>query len=720
MAEKKKSQQYRKAERAFQLAPVPQAPAAVLDAAYWMFCRADVMIRHAIKGRRRNGIFKRMATRLKIPMETVSAIFDVHRTFRGKRGWLPHRAACNLHPHYELWWHAYRASVVRYAVQWHDKGRLPRTEKGVQGEDFKWDKCAARLRLSVTTVMAWVDAWEDRKFSIEKPEILTKKGSDRMQRRLRTEFRGKEQDLVNATRALNASKARMKKVEAAMASSDPSNPELESHARGVKGSAKDVAMIPRKRAFQSTRGVSAYIEGGRLVIESAFEPHVGQSAFLSSGARFRFVVAGIRGGKTRAGAVELIRHAISMPGAHGWVVGPTYTMLDNARRAVLGDTLLKHRKDLLKPGGYVKREGGGGRLHFSNGTVVDFRSAEWEDTLRGPGIDFMWIDEAQLLKESAWNICKGRTSDTLGRIWCTGTPLGRNWLFREFSRGADKIESDYASWRFPSTMNPMVSASEVEMMRRQIPESFWRQEYLAEFVEGVSSVFGELDPCLVDKYPIFDERSLPRVAIGLDLARKHDFSAIVVLSSHGQVCHSERFTKVGWKWQRERVIELSHAWSNAPVIADATGVGDPFIEDLTSAGIDVHPYNMGHHTKKSQLVEQLMLDIEGARMWLPKEAERLLYELQIYRRSLTTAGNVRYSAPDGEHDDMVIALALANWGVRRMGLATAPVVASVAPQDEIGPRAPESARNGLWGRQTAVTWGSSGLAQRRPRLFGSN
>ena len=441
---------------------------------------------------------------------------------------------------------------------------------------------------------------------------------------------------------------------------------------------------------------------------------------MSSGARFRFVVAGIRGGKTRAGAVEVVRHALSMPGAHGWVVGPTYTMLDNARRAVLTDTVLAKRKDLLKPGGFIKREGGGGRLHFSNDTILDFRSAEWEDSLRGPGIDFMWIDEGQLLKESAWQICKGRTSDTLGRIWVTGTPLGRNWLFREFSRGADKIETEYASWRFPSTMNPMVSPEEVAMMRRQIPETFWRQEYLAEFVEGVSSVFGDLDPCLVDRPPVFDERSVPRVVLGLDLARKHDFSAVVVMSSHGQVCHEERFTKVGWKWQKERVIELSRAWDCAPVIADATGVGDPFIEDLQSAGVRVEPYNMGHHTKKSQLIEQLMLDIEGARMWLPRSAERLLYELQIYRRELTKAGNIRYGAPDGEHDDMVIALALANWGVRRLGLATAPTVAAVATGDETGPRAPEEARSALWGRQTAVVWGSDDRTTSRNRLFGSN
>jgi hypothetical protein len=40
-------------------------------------------------------------------------------------------------------------------------------------------------------------------------------------------------------------------------------------------------------------------------------------------------------------------------------------------------------------------------------------------------------------------------------------------------------------------------------------------------------------------------------------------------------------------------------------------------------------------------------------------------ELKAYTYELTSGGNVRYGAPEGLHDDAVIALALALWGRKK-------------------------------------------------------
>ena len=709
----------RKVRKLFPTLPVPQAPDAVLEAIYWLAVREIIADDFKRRGSRKRQTPHVLADRFKMPHSDVADVFRVARLFSRRRGHASHKELCDLHPHYLIWFEVYRSMCVRYARKWKDKGQCARHKADAEALPFTWKNAARMLRCTSDHLRRWFEQYEAGEFYVSRPKVIDRKLWRRIDdNRARAQFRDDEAAFVASNEARDAYSEAAEKAAAVGAG-------LEANAQGVIRTAADVALVPRKSLFQSEEPARVFIDGGSLVIASSFMPHDGQRAFMNSGARFRTVVAGIRGGKTRAGAVELVRHAASIPGAHGWVVGPTYTMLDNARRAVLGDTMLKERRDLLKPGGFVKRDGGGGRLHFANGSIVDFRSAEWEDTLRGPGIDFMWIDEAQLLSEDAWNICRGRTSDTGGRIWCTGTPLGRNWLYREWSKGADPVETEHASWRFPSTFNPMVSPEEVEMMRRQLPEAFFRQEYLAEFVEGVSTVFGDLDPCLVEAPPEWPEETRPRCVIGMDVARKHDFSGIVVLSSHGQVAHAERFNRVSWSWQRERVIELVREWDGAPVVVDATGVGDPFVEDLQRAGVDVTPYTMGHHAKKAQLIEQLMLDIQGARMWLPRIFERLLFELKIYRRELTAAGNVRYSAPDGEHDDMVIALALANWGARRLNLTAAPTVAAVAGEgvQEGGPRGPQDSRDWLWSRRTATVWGEtagSGGGFSRSRLFGSN
>lgn len=69
------------------------------------------------------------------------------------------------------------------------------------------------------------------------------------------------------------------------------------------------------------------------------------------------------------------------------------------------------------------------------------------------------------------------------------------------------------------------------------------------------------------------------------------------------------------------------------------------------------------NTSKQQLIEHLAVLIEKQQIKFP-DIRVLVNELSSYEYELTRAGNVRYNAPSGLHDDCVIALALAAWGVK--------------------------------------------------------
>jgi hypothetical protein len=63
--------------------------------------------------------------------------------------------------------------------------------------------------------------------------------------------------------------------------------------------------------------------------------------------------------------------------------------------------------------------------------------------------------------------------------------------------------------------------------------------------------------------------------------------------------------------------------------------------------------------------------------WAPAMTDQLYNELDYFEYKLTSGGRLTYSAPKGLHDDMVMALALANWGRFRGvagGIAPAEVV----------------------------------------------
>ena len=84
------------------------------------------------------------------------------------------------------------------------------------------------------------------------------------------------------------------------------------------------------------------------------------------------------------------------------------------------------------------------------------------------------------------------------------------------------------------------------------------------------------------------------------------------------------------------------------------------------------------NTSKQQLIEYLSVQLEQQKITFPDIPE-LIHELELFQYEITRAGNVRYSAPQGYHDDCVISLALACW---QMNVNILPSIADdVSPID---------------------------------------
>jgi hypothetical protein len=122
--------------------------------------------------------------------------------------------------------------------------------------------------------------------------------------------------------------------------------------------------------------------------------------------------------------------------------------------------------------------------------------------------------------------------------------------------------------------------------------------------------------------------------------------------SDGDVCRWSG-GRSDWGQTRRKVIDII---GDVPTLIDSTGVGDPIVEDLCRERWTVEGFKFTAHSKQ-QFMEGLAATIQRRRGrdsptgWLVGELESFEYE---YRQ-----GGVRYSAPEGLHDDGVCALALA-------------------------------------------------------------
>lgn len=368
---------------------------------------------------------------------------------------------------------------------------------------------------------------------------------------------------------------------------------------------------------------------------------------------------GRRWGKTTYGVNRLSETALAGKPA-AWFA-PGYRYLDDAQRDFLR---------LLKPA-VRSWNGQQRRLELITGGTIEFWTIHDPDAGRSRKYARVGIDEAAKARylEKAWNeAIRPTLTDLKGEADFYSTPKGRNFFWKCFTWGQDSANLEWRSWQLPTVSNPHIDPAEVAAARAGLPDRVFRQEFLAEFLEDAGGVFRcvteSIDPGRNQPEP---RRRVGQYAAGVDLARLEDFTVITVLDNTGRQVYFERFNIISWERQIAAVKAASELYQ-APVVVDATGIGDPIVERLQNSGLVVIPYTLTNASKKV-LIDDLAMGLERGRfrlMDLPEQTNELL----AYQYELTAARNLRMGAPEGMHDDTVIALALAAHGTAQAGRYT--------------------------------------------------
>lgn len=326
------------------------------------------------------------------------------------------------------------------------------------------------------------------------------------------------------------------------------------------------------------------------------------------------------------------------------------------------DTWNAQKKILTLPNGYK--------------STIDFGSSERPELLEGFNYGFVVVNEAgiALKKPQLWyNTLQPMTKRAKVRF--VGTPKGKNLFYQLFQLGLNDQNPEYKSFKLSGYDSPLWSKEQLDNIRSTIPEQVFSQEYMAEFLDNNAGVFRNVKSC-VKPIPILAEPlSDRRYVIGIDLAKHTDFTVVIVADSNTrEIVYFDRFNQMDWVVQKQRIIDIWQKFSvktttsnyagdvyfgtNSPsVMIDSTGVGDPIFDDLKRVmGSKISGYVLTNSSKK-ELIEGLSLALQNTSIYYP-EIPELLTELDMYEYEITRSGNVTYNAPDGFHDDCVIALAL--------------------------------------------------------------
>lgn len=327
-----------------------------------------------------------------------------------------------------------------------------------------------------------------------------------------------------------------------------------------------------------------------------------------------------------------------------------------------------------------------------NGANIFFKGGDNYDAIYGTDYGRAVIDEGSRCREEVYAAVYSTLTATMGKLRIIGNVKGRkNWAWKK----AREAQAGKRGWSFhkltavDAIAGGVMDAQALEDAKENLPEAVFRELYFAEATEDGSNPF-RMDCIAKCVKPI---SNLPPVCFGIDLARKHDFTVAIGLDANGDICRVTRFTGTDWATAMARIQETI---GNTLSLADATGVGDPIVEQLARVCSGVKPF-LFTSTSKQQIMGGLAVAIQQGKVSVLDGVIR--NELESFEYTVTTSGNVRYSAPDGEFDDCVCALAMAVAAYDIYATRPIPILVSggtVTDDDENDPMWEDVRNGGAW------------------------
>lgn len=405
-------------------------------------------------------------------------------------------------------------------------------------------------------------------------------------------------------------------------------------------------------------------------------PH--QLDMALSPARIRTMCAGRQVGKSRELAIEALYTAVTKPGSLTLLVSAGETA---SLRLLEECAALASASDLLRDSVLDDTKH---QITTTEGSRIISVPAS-QKQIRGWPVDLLIIDEAGFVDNEIWRAAEPATIARPGsRIILSSSPWGGvDHFFRQlFNRGQNAPDERYASFHWPSSLNPLISADDLEAIRAREPAHYFNREYLAEWTDEAGAYFttAEIDQAVAN-YDLIDPmtaRGDYHVVGGIDWGMAHDANAVVYLAASGDVDINadqhgtepvfwipaiEQHFRMEYATFIDRLVEHAKRMHVQRFISETNGVGQMPTQVLSTKLGDIFRSRLFSvqavtttAARKNAGFGRLKVLLQSGRMVLPNHPD-LLRQLHGLTYEQTESGTLKISVPENiGHDDLAMAL----------------------------------------------------------------
>lgn len=300
-------------------------------------------------------------------------------------------------------------------------------------------------------------------------------------------------------------------------------------------------------------------------------------------------------------------------------------------------------------------------IKFFNDSEVLFKSAEQKESLRGYTVKnggVLVLDEAAYIKDDVFYLVQPFVNVSRAPIILTSTPRFKSGFFYDFYKeGLEENDTVFSyDWSRGYDMSEFITDEMLERIRKKIPVSQYMTEYMAEFLDLESSVFGDFSQVFNDN----PNKELENyVGIDWGSGSGKDYTSITVLNSNKEMVDLVYFNDKDSTQTIDEIIKVLKQYSPKKTLVEKNSIGAVYFDLLKKrAGRDfiISSFNTTNDSKY-KLVSRFQVLLNNKEISLLKDDE-LINELIHYQTKPSGTGKPTFNAENGFHDDLIFSTML--------------------------------------------------------------
>lgn len=360
-------------------------------------------------------------------------------------------------------------------------------------------------------------------------------------------------------------------------------------------------------------------------------------------------------GKSICVEQELLRYSITYRNTVSACVCPTLSqarkMFQDIIYCIIDSGVVKKKNETLL------------EIELINNSKIFFKSAEQKDSLRGYTISgLLCVDECAFISDEVfYELILAWTNVHSAPILLTSTPkfkLGFFWSY--WNIGVQKTNPNVIAIDFNDyDTTALLSEERLEEYRKLLPKGQFLTEYMGEFLDSQSIVFGDFKNCIGGEIKEYKD-----IFIGIDWGSGvgSDYTVMTGVNERNEQLFLTYFNNKTTPQQIDYIVDYIEVYRSKVrcIVAETNGVGQPLVDTLKNR-LNWCKNIIGFCTtnaEKIRLINRLQVDFEQKKIQLLDD-EKQTNELSAYECQVKSNKSITFNAPIGGNDDTVMALMFA-------------------------------------------------------------